>query len=370
VRDGEHVWSQSYEREPTSFIAFQQELSAAIAEQIRLRLPADRATGIGRRQTRNPGAYDAYLRGRHFQNLRTPENTARAISLFERAIALDSEYALAWSALSLTLAAGTINSDARPLDVAARAREAAAQAVRANPNLAESQLAGGYVNWLMAWDWKRAEAQFREATRLDPSNANAFRNLGHALSQLGRHAEAEITMRRARQLDPVDAMHLALSSQVAFQARNYTEALTLAREAVLLDSRLWVGYMELAQTYEQLGEHDLALEALADAVRLSGGNSKTIGLRGYILGKTGRIAEAEEVLKLLEAAARDRYVPPAAFALVHAGLGNADAMFAWLGRAVDARDVHLVFLPVDAKWDRYRADPRFAALLARCGFAR
>jgi len=63
-------------------------------------------------------------------------------------------------------------------------------------------------------------------------------------------------------------------------------------------------------------------------------------------------------------------VPPAAFALVHAGLGNADAMFAWLGRAVDARDVHLVFLPVDAKWDRYRADPRFAALLARCGFAR
>jgi len=370
VRDEEHVWSHSYEREPTSFIAFQQELSTAIAEQIRLRLPADRVTGIGHRQTRNPEAYDAYLRGRHFQNLRTPENTARAIPIFRRAIALDPDYALAWSALSFTYSAGTINSDARPADVWPPARDAAAQAVRANPNLAESQLAVGYFDWLMAWDWKRAEAAFREAARLDPSSAIAFRHVGHALSQLGRHAEAEVAMRRARQLDPLDALHLALSSQVAFQARNYKEALTLAREAVLLDSRLWIGYMELAQTYEQLGEHDLALEALVDAVRLSGGNSKTMGLRGYILGKTGRIAEAEEVLRLLEAAAKDRYVPPATFALVHAALGNVDAMFDWLDRAADARDVHLIFLPVDAKWDRYRTDPRFAALLARCGFAR
>jgi Flp pilus assembly protein TadD len=324
----------------------------------------------GRRQTRNPEAYDFYLRGRHFQNLRTPENTARAISLFQRAIALDPDYALAWSALSITLAAGAINSDARPLDVGPRARDAAAQAVRANPNLAESQLAVGYVDWLLAWDWTRAEAAFREAARLDPSSAVASRHLGHALSQLGRHAEAEVAMRRARQLDPLDALHLALSSQVAFQARNYKEALALARETVLLDSRLWIGYMQLAQAYEQLGEHDLALEALADAIRLSGGNSKTIGLRGYILGKTGRIAEAEEVLKLLEAAAKDRYVPPATFASVHAALGNADLVFDWLGRAADARDVHLIFLPLDAKWDRYRPDPRFAALLARCGFAR
>jgi hypothetical protein len=53
---------------------------------------------------------------------------------------------------------------------------------------------------------------------------------------------------------------------------------------------------------------------------------------------------------------------------VHAGLGDADAAFEWLDRAYAARDVHLMFLTVDVKWDRYRTDPRFGDLLARCGF--
>lgn len=370
VRDEEHVWSQSYEREPTSFIAFQQELSTAIAEQIRLRLPADRVTGIGLRQTRNPDAYDAYLRGRHFQGLRTPDGTERAATLFQRAVALDPDYALAWSALSFTRAAGTINSDRRPLDVWPLAREAAAQSIRANPALAESQLAAGYVNWMLAWDWTRAEAAFREATRLDPSSAEAYRLLGHLLSQLGRHDEAAAAMQRARQLDPTGALEVALSSQVAFQARDYPAAVAFARQAILLDSRLWIGYMQLAQAYEPLGEHTLAMEALEDGTRLSGSNSKTVALRGYIFGKTGRTGEAHEVLNVLAAAARERYVPPTAFATVHAALGDGDAVFEWLNKGVDAQDVHLIFLPVDPKWDRYRSDPRFAAVLARCNFTR
>ena len=61
-------------------------------------------------------------------------------------------------------------------------------------------------------------------------------------------------------------------------------------------------------------------------------------------------------------------MPPYAMALVHAGLGEPDAVFARLDEAYDARDVHLVFLPVDPRWDPYRDDPRFRALLERCGF--
>ena len=122
------------------------------------------------------------------------------------------------------------------------------------------------------------------------------------------------------------------------------------------------------QALEAVGDHDLALQALATAARLSGQNSKPISLTGYILARTGRTAEARDVLGALEMASRQRYVPPYALALVHAGLGDADAAFDWLDRAYAARDVHLMFLTVDAKWDRYRPDPRFTRLLARCGF--
>ena len=62
---------------------------------------------------------------------------------------------------------------------------------------------------------------------------------------------------------------------------------------------------------------------------------------------------------------RERYLPPYAIALVHAGLGEREAVFTWLDKAYAARDVHLIFLPVDAKWNSFRADPRFKALIAR-----
>jgi hypothetical protein len=122
------------------------------------------------------------------------------------------------------------------------------------------------------------------------------------------------------------------------------------------------------QAYEQYGKPGLAADALAIAERFSGGNSKAMSLRGYVLAKTNRREQAHEVLTMLQARSRERYVPPYAFALVHAGLGDRDAAFEWLERALEVHDVHLIYLTVDPKWDAYRPDPRFAALLGRCGF--
>ena len=89
------------------------------------------------------------------------------------------------------------------------------------------------------------------------------------------------------------------------QARDYRAALAYAQEAIRLDSKMWIGHVQLAQACEQLGEYNVALEAFADAARLSGGNSKTIAMRGYIIANTHRIAEAQAILKLLDATARD-----------------------------------------------------------------
>jgi tetratricopeptide (TPR) repeat protein len=169
-------------------------------------------------------------------------------------------------------------------------------------------------------------------------------------------------------LDPLNPLSYALSSQVAFQARDYAGALQYANRAIALDQEFWIGHQMRGQVLEQLGDDDLALKALATAARLSGQNSKPISLTGYILGRSGRRAEARDLLGALETASSQQYVPPYALALVHAGLGDADAAFEWLDRAYAVRDVHLMFLPVDVKWNRYRTDPRFGDLLARCGF--
>ena len=371
IRAGDQVqvWSESYDREPTSMLGLQRELSAAIAQQIRLRLPPDRLDALARRQTRNADAYDLYLRGRNFANQRTPATTSKAIEYFGRATAVDPNYALAWAGIAATYGSSPVNGDAPPLEAWPRAREAALRALRSDPNLAEAQFAMGYVNWAFDWDWGAAESGFRRATALDANYATSHIALGHLLSQTGRHDLARASMRRGRELDPLNPMAHALSSQVEFQARNHAAALDHARRAIALDPEFWIGYIMQGQALDRLNLAEPAIESLVQAGRFSGQNSKTLSFRGYVLAKAGRRAEAREVLKTLETAARDRYVPPYAMALVHAGLGERDAVFEWLERAYSVRDVHLIFLPVDAKWDDYRDDARFVALLSRCGFS-
>jgi TolB-like protein/DNA-binding winged helix-turn-helix (wHTH) protein/Flp pilus assembly protein TadD len=368
VRDQVQIWSDSFDRNTSSILGLQQEISSAIAEQVRTRLSPERQRTLARRQTQNPEAYDFLLRGRHFVDQRTPDAMQRAIDSFQRATVADPTYSLAWANLAMAYGSSPLNSDVDPRLVSPHVREAAARAVAADPDVAEAQHALGHVDWAFEWDWPAAEAAFRRAIELDPSYSLVHLILAHLLSQTGRHAEAEAFMRRARELDPLNPLSYALSSQVAFQARDYGGALQHANRAIALDQEFWIGHQMRGQALEELGDHDLALKALATAARLSGQNSKPISLTGYILARSGRTAEARDLLGALEMASRQRYVPPYALALVHAGLGDADAAFEWLDRAYAARDVHLMFLTVDVKWDRYRSDPRFGELLARCGF--
>ena len=100
----------------------------------------------------------------------------------------------------------------------------------------------------------------------------------------------------------------------------------------------------------------------------AGGNSKPVSLRAYALARAGRVDEARELQAMLADVSRTRYVPPYAEALVALGLNEDDRVFACLERAYEVRDVHLVFLSVDPKWDRLRDMPRFGALLEGCGF--
>jgi tetratricopeptide (TPR) repeat protein len=370
VQDQSLLWSAAYDRQSINVLRLQRKLCRAIADEIRVRLSPERVARLGRRQTHNSDAYDLYLRGRQAWNQLTPGTTHRAIEFYTRATAIDSDYALAWSGLADAYTSGPITSDRRPSDVWPRAKDAVRSALRAHPDLAEAQTSSGVLKFWLDWDWPGAEAALRRGIALDGHYAYAFRMLGHVLSQTGRHPAARIALQRARELDPLYAMHHALSAQLAFQARDFDAALEHARHSLAVDPSFWPGYHQLAQVQEQRGEMDAALTAVDTASRLSGGNSKAVSLRAYILAKTGRDDEARSILTALEQTATSRYVPPYAIALGYLGLQRADAMFQSLDRAYHARDVHLVFAPVDPKWDPYRSERRFQEIMSRCGFTR
>lgn len=367
ARDQLQIWSASFDSEPKSLLAFQLELSKALAEQVRLRLSPERLRALARRQTQNADAYDLYLRGRHFWQQLSPPTTRKAIEYFTSATGIDPNFALAWSGLADCYTSGPVNGDAQPATFWPLARQATARALEAEPNLAEVQTSAGSLRFWLDWEWDSAEAAYRKATELDPGYPLGHRMLAVMLSHMGRHDEAQAAIRRARELDPLYVMHQSLSSQIAFAARDYSTALHFARQAIAVDPEFWIAQLHLAQILTELGEYQPALAALSNAGKL-GVNSKVIALRGYVFARMGQIDEAGEVMNTLLAISKERYVPPYAMALVQAGLCHRDLALHWLERCYSARDVHLIFLTIDPKWDAFRDDERFTGLLERCGF--
>jgi TolB-like protein/DNA-binding winged helix-turn-helix (wHTH) protein/Flp pilus assembly protein TadD len=363
------VWTASFDRELTGVLGLQRELSIAIAEQVRLRLSPEVKATVSRRQTSNPEAYDLYLRGRYEWSQISPAGLRQALDYFERAIAIDPNYALAWSGIAHVLSTAPIIGEVEPATVSQRAAVAVQRALEHGADLAEVQVALGYYHFFLDWDWATSEAAFRRAAALDPNSAIARLMLGHVRSQSGDHAEARALTRRARELDPFFPHIFALSAAIAFQAQDFAAAVEFGRQAVAIGPDAWAGHLTLGQAQSALGKHDAALASFDRALRYSGRNFKSLAYRGHVLARMGEAEEARAVIAALEATARERFVPPYVIAIVYAGLAEDDAAFEWLERAYLARDIHLVFLTVDPRWDALRGHPRFADLVERCRFS-
>lgn len=369
VKDQSQMWSASFESEPRSILALQRELSAVVAQQVQLRLLPERGSAMAVRQTTNAEAYDLYIRGRFYWNQLTPATTRRAVEFYRQATKLDPDYALAWSGLADAYSSSPVNGDAPPSQMMPLAEEAVLQALRNGEELSEAHVSRGFLNLFLSWKWTIAEKAFRKAVELDGNNPTSHRMLGVTLSHLARHHEATEALRRARELDPLYVMLHALSAMVHMHAGELDAALEFGKHAIVVDPEFWIGHYMTAQVYEQMGKHKLALATVLQAGKLGGGNSKALALRGYILAKSGQAQEAREVLATLQSIASERYIPPYTMALIHHGLKETDKALDELDRALSVRDVHLIFLPVDPKWDSLRDNARFKKLIKRCEFS-
>ena len=368
LSDQRQVWAETYEGAPTRVLAFQESISRTIATRIRLHLTPSHARLAARRQSENPTAFDLYLQGRFFFNQNTRQTNGQAIGCYRQAVALDPHYALAWAGLAETLGVNPVNGDVEPALVAKAASEAANRAVQHGPLLAETYAARGFVRFWLEWNWLGAEVDFRQAVALDPNYAFARRMLGVALSHLGLHEEAQSSIRLACELDPHLPMHHALASQVSFQARDYTQAVEHARHATMLAPGFWIGHHMLAQAYERLGDLSRTLLAADTAIALTGGNAKTLAVKGFALAQAGQDVAAHTIIAERAAASAERYVPPFTEAAIYAGFSDLEASCDALERSLAVRDVNLAFLPSDPKWDPLRAHSRFQTIIGRAGF--
>ncbi len=210
VPRGYHLWSETYDRELTGIFAVQDEIARAVVQALKVKLLPGGAPVVKEHRTTNPEAYNAYLLGRHFFDLGTPDGMSRAVAALEKALALDPQYAPAWAWLSVSILNSAVylsqGGPAAQIDEAARRATAAAdKAVALAPDLADCWSARAWMRTSISWEWAGAHADFDRAIALNPRDANILLRRSHLLALQGRLPEAIALARKVIEIDPLYA---------------------------------------------------------------------------------------------------------------------------------------------------------------------
>lgn len=369
ARADRHVWADNYERSLDETWTLQAELANAIAHQVQSRLTPQQLARWQSPRRVDRAAHDAYLRGRYFWNQRTREGFAKALASFEEAIAADPDYALAHAGLADTYGLMAIQGYdlVPPHEAMPRARQAAQRALELDDTLAEPHASIAWVNFNYDWDFAAAEREFRRAIALNPGYATAHQWYANLLCILGRFDEAALEIGRALELDPLSRVINNEAGWPLGYLGRHEEAIAQYRRAMQLDPLYPTPHLATGLEYEDLGRYEDAIAEYRTFERLSGQGPTAAAYIAHAEARRGRPEEARRILRQIEAVDRTGYVSPYEYALVHAGLGDREAMFAALERAFAERSDFLLYLGVDSAWREYRSDPRFAALLGRIG---
>ncbi|NND35039.1 MAG: hypothetical protein HKN76_20805, partial [Saprospiraceae bacterium] len=169
VTNGYHLWSEKYDRQLDDIFAIQDELAQAIAERLNLTFGADPRESVDYHSTENFQAYDSYLKGRYILH-RMDASVQDALELFQTAIDLDPNFALAHMGVGDTLRAMGHQGMIKPTEVSMQANAALDHALNLNPKLAEAYVTKAWISTFYDWDIVQAEKHFLKALQLNPNS--------------------------------------------------------------------------------------------------------------------------------------------------------------------------------------------------------
>jgi tetratricopeptide (TPR) repeat protein len=360
----EHLWQGRYEGRLSQAFGLQTRVAEAIAGEIRLALSPREAERLARRAEVDPAAQEAYLRGRAQWRTRTADGMRLALTYLEHAVAMDSTFALAWSALADVYTMGIFYGglDVTSDEAQRRAERNARRALELDPDLAEAHAALAGARFWGGWDVEAGERELRRALELNPSLAQAHNWLGDAINARGNAEEALASFRKARDLDPFSPLMNRDLARCLMYLGRCESAIDAAQYAVELDPSHAEAYRVLRECYRSTGRLDEAAEAAARRLEEIGPASAAEGLRAAYdsAGWTGLLEFEIEYHRAIPS-----YTHVSSF---YAELGRVDEAFDALFAAIAAREPRILTLRVETFYEPLRSDPRWEELLRRAGF--
>jgi len=369
VADERQLWGGRYERSLSDLLDVEQELTRTILEKLRLSLSGPEAERLAGRGTRNPEAYQLYLKGRHFSE-GTADEMDRGLEAFEQAVRLDPDYALAHAAIAEAYMLRVLHGTSNPDDARRAAREALDRAVAIDPDLPDVHIVAGNVRLLFDWDWTGAEAEFRKAMEAAPASSLAQMEYAWCQWSAGRYDEALMHSRKALDLDPLSRGPMHHVGFTYLGARRYPEAVAAFRKTLEVYPEWIWGWVKMGIAYAYDGKTEDALAAAEQAEALVEKGGETPLLRawlGVLYARAGQPGKARAALARLDELSRGQSVDATDVASVYAAMGENDEALEWLERGYAAHAPNMTFVAALVFFDGLRPDPRWRNLMQRLG---
>ena len=358
--DGTQLWSKRYDRDLIDVFIIQDEISNAIANELKVSLTTQK---LVKAPTRHFAAYEAVLQGRYHFLRFDPGDQAKALAHFERAVAIDPAYAAAHIGIALNHWGQMVVGMANPREAMQRSVAAAREALRLDPANSDGHhiLASYYA--VHDFDWAKAEHHFDRALELNPHSLWAYHCKSiYLLLPLGRLDEAVESQNLALSIDPLTPAVLANLALALEGLHRAEEEEQVIHRVTQLDPNFVGGQWAMVRFHIRQGRIAEAVELAERLAAAAGRWGMTLGALGAAYAADGRADEARQVIAEL---GLDHNRESRAFYsfLIAAALDDRDEAFRWAFESVEHRDPIMLSFLWNSSFDGLRDDPRFAVLL-------
>jgi serine/threonine protein kinase/tetratricopeptide (TPR) repeat protein len=362
ANDGSHLWGKQYQGKLADVLAFQQKIAAEISQQLRPKLTGGQKEELQKLPTRNPEAYQLYVKGRYFLDQWNPEGFKESADLFQRAITKDASFAAAYAGLSESNTLQAFFGDAHAPELRVQGLSAATKAVELDKSVAEAHAALGLALFIDL-QWAQAGQELQEAVTRNPSSGRAHVISGWYLTFVGHFTDGIREMDEAEALEPTSFTVAYTKGIGYFLARQYDRAIQQYQETLKIYPGNPQVYYSLGEAYLQNNMCAEAAEAYARSEDSFGRGGNAVAFRKAFAARGCR-GVLETSLKIQGSASSDTYDVIGA-ACAASLLGDKELAFRYLEQAYGNRRV--IGVKVQPQFDNLRSDPRFADLLHRIG---
>ena len=354
--NGYQLWSKSWDRKLTDVFAIQDEIAAAVVSALKVTLlgeaPHARVTDVR--------AYELYLRSKAIANLSTKESLEEAALLLNDALAIDPDYAKAWTELG-TIQINQAGHGYVPRKIGfERGRISNERALQVEPNHARALSGLGWITMYREWDFSKAAQLLRKARELEPGNVSVLNTAAMLAGTFGQHDQQISLLEAAIEFDPFAMSALSNLSIAYLNTGRFSDATERIDDMRAIEpNSFWVANSEAWLTWFN-GDSEAALEKFTDF----GGSVGNWG-RVFALHDLGRDDEIDEAIQVL----LDTGGRPSQLAAIYAYVGDHDKAFAEFENGYEMRDDWLIEIRQWGFLESLYPDPRWEALLQKIGIS-